>query len=276
MSDLIKIVVMMMSWYQNIIVHPAQAHMECGTRRVAVCGEDKLEPFTMRMCISNLISVLPLRHSWPTSSCTRSVAEHHLQHCSFSPNAAAVEENTALLCNLSCYWCCASCRGRSAIHITLQLLLSAVKMLNMRCSSQAVLPFTEVSTWVVVLLFLQYAPPGLKVVLCFDRVFWDPSVNLFGHVGSTTASRGELFLFWNLYKGEENIIIICVIYWSHCVALILWLYLQPRSCSPWWLVRPPASWRTLVMMLSSDAAWPFSKEYLEVVLYHRYTILHQL
>ncbi|MBN3278389.1 KDM1A demethylase, partial [Polyodon spathula] len=38
------------------------------------------------------------------------------------------------------------------------------------------------------------------VVLCFDRVFWDPSVNLFGHVGSTTASRGELFLFWNLYK----------------------------------------------------------------------------
>jgi lysine-specific histone demethylase 1 len=39
-----------------------------------------------------------------------------------------------------------------------------------------------------------------QVVLCFDRVFWDPSANLFGHVGSTTASRGELFLFWNLYK----------------------------------------------------------------------------
>lgn len=30
-----------------------------------------------------------------------------------------------------------------------------------------------------------------KVVLCFDRVFWDPNCNLFGHVGSTTASRGE-------------------------------------------------------------------------------------
>ncbi|KAF2344070.1 Amine oxidase, partial [Trinorchestia longiramus] len=38
------------------------------------------------------------------------------------------------------------------------------------------------------------------VVLCFDRVFWDPNANLFGHVGSTTASRGELFLFWNLYR----------------------------------------------------------------------------
>lgn len=38
-----------------------------------------------------------------------------------------------------------------------------------------------------------------KVVLCFDRIFWDPETNLFGHVGSTTASRGELFLFWNLY-----------------------------------------------------------------------------
>lgn len=39
-----------------------------------------------------------------------------------------------------------------------------------------------------------------KVVLCFERIFWDPSSNLFGHVGSTTASRGELFLFWNLYR----------------------------------------------------------------------------
>lgn len=39
-----------------------------------------------------------------------------------------------------------------------------------------------------------------KVVMCFDRMFWDPNANLFGHVGSTTASRGELFLFWNLYR----------------------------------------------------------------------------
>ncbi|XP_014271046.1 lysine-specific histone demethylase 1A-like [Halyomorpha halys] len=39
-----------------------------------------------------------------------------------------------------------------------------------------------------------------KVVLCFEKQFWDPASNLFGHVGSTTASRGELFLFWNIYK----------------------------------------------------------------------------
>lgn len=39
-----------------------------------------------------------------------------------------------------------------------------------------------------------------KVVLCFDRIFWDPNGNLFGHIGSTTGSRGELFLFWNLYR----------------------------------------------------------------------------
>ncbi|CAO1441945.1 unnamed protein product [Diamesa serratosioi] len=39
-----------------------------------------------------------------------------------------------------------------------------------------------------------------KVVLCFDRIFWEPDTNLFGHVGSTTASRGELFLFWNIYQ----------------------------------------------------------------------------
>ncbi|XP_058118731.1 possible lysine-specific histone demethylase 1 [Anopheles ziemanni] len=37
-----------------------------------------------------------------------------------------------------------------------------------------------------------------KVVLCFERIFWDANTNLFGHVGSTTASRGELFLFWHI------------------------------------------------------------------------------
>lgn len=39
-----------------------------------------------------------------------------------------------------------------------------------------------------------------KVILCFDRIFWDQDSNLFGHIGSTTASRGELFLFWSSYK----------------------------------------------------------------------------
>ena len=39
-----------------------------------------------------------------------------------------------------------------------------------------------------------------KVVLCFQRVFWDPSVHIFGHIGATTESRGELFLFFYLYK----------------------------------------------------------------------------
>ncbi|KAI1303187.1 Lysine-specific histone demethylase 1A [Halotydeus destructor] len=39
-----------------------------------------------------------------------------------------------------------------------------------------------------------------KVILCFDKAFWDNDANLFGHIGTTTASRGELFLFWNLYK----------------------------------------------------------------------------
>lgn len=39
-----------------------------------------------------------------------------------------------------------------------------------------------------------------KVILCWDKAFWDQDVNLFGHIGSTTTSRGELFLFWNLYK----------------------------------------------------------------------------
>ena len=49
---------------------------------------------------------------------------------------------------------------------------------------------------------------SLQVVLCFDRVFWDPNTNLFGHVGSTTANRGELFLFWNLYKSPVLIALV--------------------------------------------------------------------
>lgn len=39
-----------------------------------------------------------------------------------------------------------------------------------------------------------------KVILCWDKAFWEQDVNLFGHVASTTSSRGELFLFWSLYK----------------------------------------------------------------------------
>ena len=39
-----------------------------------------------------------------------------------------------------------------------------------------------------------------KIVLCFDKVFWDPHINIFGSVPLSTASRGESFLFWNLYK----------------------------------------------------------------------------
>lgn len=35
-----------------------------------------------------------------------------------------------------------------------------------------------------------------KVVLCFERIFWDPNSNLFGHVGSTTASRGNTCVTW--------------------------------------------------------------------------------
>lgn len=54
--------------------------------------------------------------------------------------------------------------------------------------------------------------------MCFEKEFWivdkatgipcnesngsnrTKKLNLFGHVAATTASRGELFLFWSLYK----------------------------------------------------------------------------
>ncbi|CAK8673921.1 unnamed protein product [Clavelina lepadiformis] len=48
-----------------------------------------------------------------------------------------------------------------------------------------------------------------KVVLCFDRAFWDASSsNLFGHIGSTTSSRGELFLFWAIYRAPVLIALV--------------------------------------------------------------------
>ncbi|VDP82994.1 unnamed protein product [Echinostoma caproni] len=37
-----------------------------------------------------------------------------------------------------------------------------------------------------------------KVVLFFERCFWDRSQNLFGHVSETTDKRGELYMFWSI------------------------------------------------------------------------------
>ncbi|CAF0983055.1 unnamed protein product, partial [Didymodactylos carnosus] len=39
-----------------------------------------------------------------------------------------------------------------------------------------------------------------KVVLCFEKVFWDPTHTLFAHVEASTSCRGELFLFWCFVK----------------------------------------------------------------------------
>lgn len=86
-----------------------------------------------------------------------------------------------------------------------------------------------------------------KVVLCFDRIFWDPQSNLFGHVGSTTASRGELFLFWNLYQapvllalvaGEaaaimENVSDDVIV--GRCIAVLKGIFTEkavPQVCTP--------------------------------------------
>lgn len=44
-----------------------------------------------------------------------------------------------------------------------------------------------------------------KVILCFDRIFWDPTTNLFGHVGSTTASRGEFNVIGSVLSFGVNL-----------------------------------------------------------------------
>ena len=51
-------------------------------------------------------------------------------------------------------------------------------------------------------------PPLFQVVLCFNKVFWDPSIHLFGHVSNSTISRGELFLFWSVSKAPVLIALI--------------------------------------------------------------------
>uniref|UniRef100_A0A1I8F7K7 Amino_oxidase domain-containing protein n=1 Tax=Macrostomum lignano TaxID=282301 RepID=A0A1I8F7K7_9PLAT len=39
-----------------------------------------------------------------------------------------------------------------------------------------------------------------KVLLAFDKYFWDPQLNLFGYVPNSVDGRGEFFLFWSVYK----------------------------------------------------------------------------
>ena len=37
-----------------------------------------------------------------------------------------------------------------------------------------------------------------QVILCFHEQFWDHSLHMFGHVGTSWITRGEFFLFWHL------------------------------------------------------------------------------
>lgn len=136
---------------------------------------------------TSLTGALVLRHR---------VSQHHLRQLRHPRIYCSAEKNTALLCNLLCSPVVSPAEG------TLLLTqASTVKMLSLRCTAGH---SQSQASGLLLCDHLCHTPPCLQVVLCFDRVFWDPSVNLFGHVGSTTASRGELFLFWNLYKGEQG------------------------------------------------------------------------
>lgn len=44
--------------------------------------------------------------------------------------------------------------------------------------------------------------------MCFEKAFWDPTINLFGHVNSSSAQRGEFFLFWNIHRAPTLIALI--------------------------------------------------------------------
>ena len=37
-----------------------------------------------------------------------------------------------------------------------------------------------------------------QVILCFHEQFWDHSLHMFGHIGTSWMTRGEFFLFWHL------------------------------------------------------------------------------
>jgi hypothetical protein len=42
----------------------------------------------------------------------------------------------------------------------------------------------------------------------FGENFWNVSTNLFGHAGCTTTSRGQLFLFRNLYCAPVHLVLV--------------------------------------------------------------------
>ncbi|GLH00618.1 Possible lysine-specific histone demethylase 1 [Gryllus bimaculatus] len=106
-----------------------------------------------------------------------------------------------------------------------------------------------------------------KVVLCFERIFWDPNANLFGHVGSTTASRGELFLFWNLYRapvllalvaGEaaaimENVSDDVIV--GRCIAVLKGIF--GNSAVPQPKETVVTRWRGRPVVAGSYSSWPW-------------------
>ena len=44
--------------------------------------------------------------------------------------------------------------------------------------------------------------------MCFEKAFWDPTINLFGHVNPSTSDRGECFLFWNIHRAPTLIALV--------------------------------------------------------------------
>jgi lysine-specific histone demethylase 1 len=49
-----------------------------------------------------------------------------------------------------------------------------------------------------------------QVVLCFERAFWDQSINLFGRLNEAASCRGEMFLFWSIGSADAPTLIALV------------------------------------------------------------------
>lgn len=92
-----------------------------------------------------------------------------------------------------------------------------------------------------------------KVVLCFDKIFWDQNTNLFGHVGSTTSSRGELFLFWSISKSP---VLLALVAGNKQNPFFNWIR-KLNVFFPMFQGMQDNSWKTCPMTSSSDDVLPF-------------------
>ncbi|CAG2101503.1 unnamed protein product, partial [Medioppia subpectinata] len=111
------------------------------------------------------------------------ITPNGVEVCSYNPRLSTANSSTSLANPLITH------RGDAVLcTLPLGVLKQAVQPNNVGTSGNVVQFIPPLPEWKVASIQRLGFGNLNKVVLCFDRIFWDQDSNLFGHVGSTTAS----------------------------------------------------------------------------------------